>query len=87
MEQIRARNAWNPYIGCTEAELFDMWGAGGDWDVYESASGTTDIMWYTKSLFGVMRGCQKWKDPGNPWYFQCIGVYIRDGEVVNLSYH
>lgn len=76
-------SSWSPYIGCTEEELLNHWGYGGDSSYYSSEYGSKKQTWYHKNLLiGVIL-------PGftlDSWNMNIL-ITIDDGEISSISYH
>jgi hypothetical protein len=80
---INKNNRWTPYIGCSEEELYQNWGYGGDSSWYDSKYGSSKNTWYNKALLlGVIL-------PGyssEPFRLNIL-VSIKDGIIESVSYH
>ena len=76
-------SSWSPYIGCSEQELREKWGYGGDSSTYFLDGVTFRDTWYHKNLlFGTVL-------PGlsSEVFDMNILVTIENGVVRSVSYH
>jgi len=80
---MQAQKSWNPYIGCTDAELYSNWGRGGSSSYHVSKYGTTRTVWYHRNLLfgGTFPGYS-----GQEFIMNVL-IIVRDGVVESINYH
>lgn len=73
---------WEPYIGCSEEELYTNWGLGGDSTYYRNEYDSIHYTWY--SYFILLPYPLSGYSSEIGYSNICIG--IQDGKIVSVLY-